>query len=101
MFKVIVIYGALPAAEKFLDQYRNVHLPLVRAVPSVQRVEAATVTRQLMGSGDTGLVTEIGFASAADRSAALKSDEWRAVAADQATWPEQPEMTVVLAEDGE
>ncbi|MCW2538398.1 MAG: Ethyl tert-butyl ether degradation protein EthD [Frankiales bacterium] len=101
MYKVIVIYGALPDTEKFLDQYRSVHLPLVRGVPNVQRIEAATVTRQLMGRGEIGLITEIGFASAADRSAALKSDAWRAVAADQASWPAQPEMTVVLAEDGE
>lgn len=78
----ITIQYAVPASpEDFDTHYREVHIPLARLLPGLQRI---TMSNPRAGGGAPYLVTELWFASAEELRTALKSPEMAAAAADAA-----------------
>lgn len=76
MIKLTVLYLPPDDVDAFLKHYREVHLPLVRAVPGVARIVAQRV-RSSPGAKEPRyfLVAEMHFADQASFDAAMRSDE--------------------------
>lgn len=76
MIKLTVLYLPPDDVDAFLKHYRDVHLPLVRAVPGVAHLAAHRV-RSSPGAKDLPyfLVAEMHFPDQATFDAAMRSDE--------------------------
>jgi uncharacterized protein (TIGR02118 family) len=76
--KLTVVYGTPDDADTFDKHYDEVHVPIVKRWPGVERIEVAKVTGGPMGSPSPyHLITEIYFADAAALDAALGSEAGR------------------------
>ena len=75
MKKMLALYRAPEDAEEFLRHYREVHMPLVRAVPGLVDVAITRISRTLVGEEGVFLLAEMSFADDAALAAALKSPE--------------------------
>ena len=82
MEKLIALYKTPQDAEAFLDHYRTVHVPLVKQLPGLLRVEVTLLKRTLVGEEGNFLLAEMVFADPESFKAALKSPENAAVGAD-------------------
>jgi len=81
--KLVVLYTHPEDVDAFEQHYRDVHAPLVRQVPGLERLEAAV----LVGTPDGGdhtyhRMAELYFADRDALQAGLGSDEGKATAAD-------------------
>ncbi len=81
--KLVVLYTQPDDPAAFEAHYLGVHMPLVAALPGLQRAEAGQLTAALDGGGQTFYrLTELYFADQGAMNAALGSPEGQATAAD-------------------
>ena len=81
--KLVVLYTQPDDPAAFEEHYLGVHMPLVAALPGLQRAEAGLLTAALDGGGQTFYrLTELFFADHGAMNAALGSPEGQATAAD-------------------
>jgi uncharacterized protein (TIGR02118 family) len=83
--KLVVLYSR-PADPALFDQlYQDVHVPLVRAIPGLERFESGRIDAALDGGEHSWhRIAELYFADAAAMDAAFGSPEGQATAADYA-----------------
>jgi uncharacterized protein (TIGR02118 family) len=82
MIKIIALYRRPDDYQAFLRHYHDVHLPLVRKIPGLIRLEVAEVKRTLISEFPYVLMTEMCYPDGPTFKAAMKSPEQAAVAAD-------------------
>lgn len=82
--------------EGFERAYFQEHLPLVRRLPGLERVEVARQRRTLMGSEGPYLVCDMYFASVEAFKQAMSSPEGQAMAQDAQRFVDI--LTVILSE---
>jgi len=80
MHRLMIEYTAPTDAEAFEAHYRDVHVPLVGALPGLRRF--LTSHPQGLGGDAPYLVAELWFDDAETFAAAMKSPEMAATAAD-------------------
>ena len=81
--KLVVPYTRPDDPAAFDAHFLGVHMPLVAALPGLQRAEAGQLTAALDGGGQTFYrLTELYFADHGAMNAALGSPEGQATAAD-------------------
>ncbi len=88
MKKMIVVYKTPPDADAFMGYYRDIHLPLVRKIPGLVKIEVTRITRTILGEPDTALVAELCFADEASFREAMRSPENAATGADLGNFAE-------------
>jgi uncharacterized protein (TIGR02118 family) len=82
MVKLIALYTRPADVAAFERHYREVHTPLVKAMPGLRRLEVSRTTGAPMGEPRYYLVAEMFFDDAAALRAALKSPEGLAAGKD-------------------
>ena len=80
--KLIALYRKPDDVEAFLAHYNDVHMPLVRKTPNLERVELNRVTDSPMGEPAYFLIAEMVFPDRERFDAAMKSPENRAAGKD-------------------
>jgi uncharacterized protein (TIGR02118 family) len=81
--KLVVLYTHPDDPDAFDRYYFDTHVPLVNAIPGLQRVETSRLVAAMDGGEQTYYrVAELYFADQAALEAALGSDERKAAAAD-------------------
>ena len=81
--KLVVLYTRPDDTAAFDEHYLNVHMPLARQLPGLQRAETGTFTAALDGGEQTYYrVAELYFDSQDAMNAAFASEEGKATAAD-------------------
>jgi uncharacterized protein (TIGR02118 family) len=83
---VIVLYGPPADPAAFDRHYREVHTPLVHAMPHLVAFEHSTGGVAVRGEGAYHLVARLRFGSAADHEASLASPEGAAAVGDVANF---------------
>lgn len=96
--KLIALYSRPEDETAFLDHYRQVHTPLVRKVPGLQRLVVNRVEGSPMGETDLFLIAELHFADRAGFDAAMRSEENRACGKDLMNFA-KGRVTILLAEE--
>lgn len=86
MVKLIALYRMPDNREEFDKHYREVHTPLVKAMPGLRRMEIARITGSVIGEPAHYLVTEMYFDSKDALDAALASPAGRAAGKDLMTF---------------
>jgi len=99
--KLVVLYTQPDDPAAFDAHYFSVHMPLVAALPGLQRAETGQLTKALDGGGQTFYrLTELYFADRGAMNAALGSPEGQASAADfQKIAPTGSRMFVQVLDD--
>ncbi len=99
--KLVVLYTQPDDAEAFDRHYSGTHMPLVAAIPGLQRTETGKLVAALDGGEKSFYrVTELYFADQEAMSAAFGTDEGKATAADyQAIAPPGSRMFVAHVDD--
>lgn len=82
MEKMLALYRTPKDPEAFLAHYRDVHMPLVQALPGLVSANVTRISRTLVGEEGHYLLAELVFADMAALKTALKSPENAAVGAD-------------------
>lgn len=81
--KLVVLYTKPSDPAAFDEHYTGTHLPLVSAIPGLQRAETGRIDAALDGGEHLYYrIAELYFADQAALQAAFASDEGRATAAD-------------------
>jgi uncharacterized protein (TIGR02118 family) len=99
--KLVVLYTQPEDPEAFDQHYFDVHMPLVRALPGLQRTE----TGHVVAAADRGersfyRITGLYFADQAALDAAFGSAEGKATAADyQKIAPAGPRMFITAVDE--
>jgi uncharacterized protein (TIGR02118 family) len=79
----MVLYTKPSDPESFDQHYLDIHIPLVSAIPGLQRAETGRIDAALDGGEQPYYrIAELYFADQAALQAAFASDEGRATAAD-------------------
>lgn len=86
MIKLIALYQHPEDKAAFDKHYEEVHTPLVKAMPGLQRLEIARVTGAPMGESPYYLIAEMYWEDAAAMQESLGSPEGRAVGKDARTF---------------
>ena len=99
--KLVVLYTMPADAEAFERQYHGTHMPLVRAIPGLQRSETGRIDAAIDGGELTFYrVAELYFADQAALQAAFASAEGQAAAADyQKIAPPGSRMFIVTIDE--
>jgi len=99
--KLVVLYTQPSDPDAFDRHYLGTHMPLVDAIPGLQRVEAGRIASALDGGEQTYYrVTELYFADQEAMQAAFASPEGGATAADyQEIAPPGSRMFVAVVDD--
>jgi uncharacterized protein (TIGR02118 family) len=74
MVKMIALYRRPEDVPAFLEHYENVHMPIVRRLPGLLKVELNRMYDLRGGEADPFLMAEMYFESREALLAALKSD---------------------------
>ncbi len=82
MIKLVALFTHPPDREAFERHYAGTHMPLVRKMPGLKRVEIARVTGAPRGESPYFLVCEMYWENAEAMNASLASPEGRAVGRD-------------------
>lgn len=84
MIKLVVLYNHPPDPDVFDDHYVNTHLPLARAIPQLQRIEA-TRLEGVRGGGRAPYhaMAELWYSDEEAMAAAAASPEYQRALADQ------------------
>ena len=82
MIKLVCLYTHPADVAAFDQHYYDVHMPLVRQVPGLAKVEVARVTGAPRGESPYYLVTEMYWEDAEAMQASMASPEMRAVGRD-------------------
>ena len=98
MHKFIALYKTPDDIPAFLDHYDNVHAPLARKVPGLQKLVVNRITANAFG-GELPffLIAEMHFETKEDFDAAMKSEENKAAGRDAMTFAKGL-ITAVIAE---
>jgi len=80
--KLLAMYLRPDDPDAFLSHYRDVHTPLVRAVPGLKKLVVNHVDSTLIGTSPWFLIAELDFGDRADFETAMASQENRAVGKD-------------------
>ena len=87
MIKVIVLYGHPVDAAAFEKYYRDVHTPITRKIPNLDRLELTTLLPGMDGGKPPYYrMTELYFATAEIMMAAFNSPEGKAAGDDLANF---------------
>jgi uncharacterized protein (TIGR02118 family) len=84
--KLLALYKTPEDEAAFLSHYENVHAPLARAVPGLERLVVNRVTGSPMGDPELFLIAEMHFPDRATFDAAMRSEENRATGKDLMTF---------------
>ncbi|MBM9468346.1 EthD family reductase [Nakamurella leprariae] len=96
MIKLTVLYQEPADPEAFREHYLNVHSPLVRALPGLDKFEVAFAAPGPDGSKPPfHLVSELWFPDAATFGAAMQTPEGAALAADTPNVASTPSTSVI------
>lgn len=82
MVKLIAIYSKPEDLAAFDRHYREVHTPLARKMPGLQKLEVSAIRASPMGEPRYHLMAEMYFADRAALDAAMASPEGRAAGKD-------------------
>ncbi|GMA49381.1 ethyl tert-butyl ether degradation protein EthD [Alicyclobacillus contaminans] len=83
MVKLVVLYRQPEDAGKFNDHYFQVHLPLARQIPGLERLEVTRIRGNAMGGeAEYHLLAEMYFKDEDAYRAAMKSQENKVAAKD-------------------
>ncbi len=98
MHKFIALYKTPEDVPAFLDHYNNVHAPLARKVPGLQKLVVNRITANAFG-GELPyfLMAEMHFDSKEDFDVAMRSDENKAAGRDAMTFAKGL-ITAMIAE---
>lgn len=96
MVRMTALYRRPEDPEAFERAYFEEHLPLVRRVPGLERIEVARQRRTLMGQEGPYLVCDMYFPSMETFKQAMASAEGQAMARDAQRFSDI--VTVILAE---
>jgi uncharacterized protein (TIGR02118 family) len=81
--KLVVLYTQPSDPDAFVRQYFGTHMPLVHAIPGLQRAESGRIVSAVDGGEQTYfLMAELYFADQAALAASFGSDEGKATSAD-------------------
>lgn len=81
--KLVVLYTHPADPDAFDEHYLGVHVPLVRAIPGLQRAESGRIDTSLDGGEHSWYrIAELYFADRAELDAAFSTPEGQATAAD-------------------
>ena len=75
MAKLIALYRKPEDVQAFDRAYFEIHIPLVRKIPGLQRVQISRVTGAPRGEPELYLITEMYFADGAAMDQAMSSPE--------------------------
>src|SRR5690348_14969532 len=99
MYKLIALYERPDDETSFMEHYRTVHMPLVRAVPGLLEAKAWRVKANAMGGeAPLFLVAEMSYADKAAFDAAMASSENRAAGRDLMSFA-RGKVTLLVAEE--
>ncbi len=82
MIKVLVLFGTPLSEDAFYPYFRATHLPLIEAVPGVERLSMTRVAGTAMGESPFALVVELEFPSEEAMQQGLNSEAGQAMARD-------------------
>ncbi len=82
MVKCVAVYEPPADKEQFDEYYRSTHLPLVRKMPGLKRLEVSRVFGAPMGEPLYHMMAEMYFEDRDAMFAALQSEEGQAAAKD-------------------
>lgn len=77
MVKMTALYKRPADVEAFLNHYHNVHMPIVRRLPGVKKVEISSMFTFKGDPADPFIMADVYFEDKAQLIAALKSDPGR------------------------
>ena len=99
--KLVVLYTQPSDPDAFDRHYLGTHMPLVGAIPGLERAETGQITTALDGGEQTYYrVAELYFADQAALQGAFASEEGRATAADyQEIAPPGSRMFIEVLDD--
>ena len=99
--KLIAIYDPPEDEAAFFKHYEEVHTPLVKATPGLQRIVLNRVTADAFGgAAPFALIAEMHYPDRATLDAAMKSPENRAVGKDLMSFA-KGRVRVLIAEAAE
>jgi uncharacterized protein (TIGR02118 family) len=82
-YKFFALYKKPDDVPAFLEHYENVHAPLAKKVPGLQKLVVNRITANAFGgNAPYFLIAEMHFATKEDFDAAMRSDENRATGKD-------------------
>jgi len=96
--RFLVLYDTPRDVEAFERHYRDVHLPLARALPGLRRYTLGRDVRSIRGDGPFYLVGELEWDDMAALQAAFASPEGLAASADMATLTALSEVRSMIYE---
>ncbi|HKR86856.1 MAG TPA: EthD family reductase [Phenylobacterium sp.] len=79
---MIALYKTPEDADAFFAHYREVHIPLVRKLPGLAKVEITQINKTLLGEKGNFLLAEMTFTDPEAFQAAMRSPENAAAGAD-------------------
>jgi uncharacterized protein (TIGR02118 family) len=82
MVKLIALYKNPEDKNAFNDHYFNVHTPLAKAMPDLERIEITKIVGSPMGESKFHLQAELYFRDLETLKASMDSTEGRAAAKD-------------------
>ncbi len=97
MVKLIALYRRPEDVDAFERHYFNVHLPLVRAIPGLQKIEITHITGSPIGEPKYHLMADMYFESPDAMNAANASPEGKAAARDMLSFA--PELVTIIFGD--
>lgn len=81
--KLLILYGHPDNEAAFMSHYENVHMPLARAIPGIEKAVVNRVDANLMGGESPYfIITELHFPDKATFDQAMVSAENRAAGKD-------------------
>ncbi len=86
MVKMIALFKRPTDVDSFLDHYENVHLPLIRKMPGLLKLELHRMYDVRGGEPDPFLMAEMYFESRESMLTSMKSPEGRAGGKDLQTF---------------
>lgn len=96
--KLLALYKRPEDEAAFLDHYENVHTPLARAVPGLEKLVVNRVTGSPMGDPELFLIAEMHFPDQATFDVAMRSEENKAAGKDLMSFA-RGRVTVLFAEE--
>ena len=99
--KLIVLYEQPEHAEAFFRHYEQVHAPLVKKMPGLQRLVLNRIAADIFGGASPYIaIAEMDYPDQATFDAAMRSPENHAVAADLMRFAKD-KVKVLVAESGD
>ena len=82
MIKVLILFATPLSEDEFYRYFRATHLPLLEAVPHVERLTVNRVAGAAIGESPFALIVELEFPSEEAMQQGLNSDAGQAMARD-------------------